>query len=143
MSLLSPLSKKHRLEYQREYRRRPEVKAKEKAYAQRPEVRARALAYQKRPDIKAQISSRDIIARKARRSIYIEYKEWKCAVCGLVATTENACVFQFHHRNPDEKEFDIGSTSISLERALSELDKCDMLCANCHLIIHLGGNQDV
>ena len=51
------------------------------------------------------------------------------------------CVYDFHHIDPTVKEFGIGfaltRTSIPIEDLLKELDKCLMLCANCHRIEHV------
>jgi len=60
----------------------------------------------------------------------IDYKGGKCKKCGY-----NKCfsALDFHHRNQDEKDFSIsGMHCISWQRMRKELDKCDLLCANCH-----------
>lgn len=60
----------------------------------------------------------------------IAYKGGKCVKCGY-----DKCVrsMDFHHRNPDEKEFSISQYSnFGWERIKKELDKCDLLCRNCH-----------
>lgn len=46
---------------------------------------------------------------------------------------------EFHHRDPREKLYKIGTLrnqSVSDEEILSELAKCIVLCANCHKDIH-------
>ena len=68
----------------------------------------------------------------------VEYKGGKCNKCGY-----NKCVgsLHFHHRNPKEK--DINWKQIknwSFEKIKLELDKCDLVCANCHGEIHWGFN---
>lgn len=67
---------------------------------------------------------------------YREYKTTiRCIRCGENAP---ACL-QFHHRNRDEKKINIATyvfQASSLERFIQELNKCDVLCANCHLIEH-------
>lgn len=62
------------------------------------------------------------------------YKEDKgCLHCGI----KNPVVLHFHHRDPSTKEVSIANgATISLEKVLKELEKCDVLCANCHLIEH-------
>lgn len=65
-----------------------------------------------------------------------EYKsELKCQVCG-----ENDIVcLDFHHNNPDEKEYNIShmvSRGYSKERIMKEINKCSVLCANCHRKLH-------
>lgn len=59
----------------------------------------------------------------------VEYKGGKC-VCGYDRCT---AAMHFHHIDPKQKEFDIsGSANLSWDRIRQELDKCIMLCANCH-----------
>lgn len=49
-------------------------------------------------------------------------------------------IFDFHHRDPGEKEFGIGQDGIPRrwESVVAELAKCVMLCANCHREVHAG-----
>ena len=70
-----------------------------------------------------------------RTKIWKEYKRGlKCIKCG---ESHSACL-DFHHRNPDEKQFDIGGAfwEKSIERVINEITKCDVLCANCHRKLH-------
>lgn len=47
------------------------------------------------------------------------------------------CVYDFHHINPDEKDFQLSSGSTrGLKACKEEVDKCLLLCANCHRIVH-------
>lgn len=70
-----------------------------------------------------------------------EYKsKLKCSRCD-----ENhiACL-EFHHLDPLEKETSIGqavSASWSIKRLLSEINKCIVLCANCHRKHHWDEKQ--
>jgi hypothetical protein len=60
----------------------------------------------------------------------------KCELCGY---DKNITALEFHHKNPDEKEFQIDVrhfSNSSLETLQKELDKCILLCANCHREIH-------
>lgn len=67
--------------------------------------------------------------RKKLKRKAIEYKGGKCQKCGY-DKCDNA--LEFHHVNPEEKEFQITGTNISWEKIKIELDKCILLCANCH-----------
>lgn len=61
----------------------------------------------------------------------VEYKGGKCQHCGY---SKSVSALEFHHIDPNEKDFGIstkGSTR-SFEKIKLELDKCIMLCANCH-----------
>jgi hypothetical protein len=44
----------------------------------------------------------------------------------------------FHHRDPEGKDFGISraATLMSWEKIKDELDKCVLLCSNCHAEIH-------
>lgn len=63
----------------------------------------------------------------------VNYKGGCCSKCGY-----NKCsdVLQFHHLDPKEKDFNIGGKSWSFEKLKSEVDKCILLCANCHIELH-------
>lgn len=64
----------------------------------------------------------------------------KCEKCGY---DKNMAALEFHHINPDEKEFQIDMrhfSNNSLEKLQTELDKCILLCANCHREEH---NEDL
>ena len=71
--------------------------------------------------------------RSKMRDIINKAKECGCACCG---ETELCCL-DFHHLH--DKEFVISAgTEVSLERLLAELEKCVVLCANCHRKLHAG-----
>jgi hypothetical protein len=65
----------------------------------------------------------------------VEYKGGKCELCGY-----DKCIdaLEFHHKNPDEKDFGISQKGITRkwEQIKDELDKCICVCANCHREIH-------
>jgi len=63
------------------------------------------------------------------------YKNVPCADCG---NKYPPTCMDFDHRDPSQKEFNLGSEAIremySLEKLQAEIDKCDIVCANCHRI---------
>ncbi len=65
----------------------------------------------------------------------LEYKGTKCSRCGYDKCIE---ALEFHHRDMTQKEFSISDRNIKLEwePIRQELDKCDLLCCNCHREIH-------
>lgn len=71
--------------------------------------------------------------RKRTKRKLIEYKGGECEMCGY-----NKCdtALQFHHKNPNEKDFSISGRSLSFERLKEEVDKCMLVCSNCHAEIH-------
>jgi DNA-binding CsgD family transcriptional regulator len=71
--------------------------------------------------------------RKRKKIELVNYKGGCCERCGYSKSVE---ALQFHHINPNEKDFTIGGKSYSIERLKKEVDKCIMVCANCHIEIH-------
>lgn len=60
----------------------------------------------------------------------VQMRGGKCEKCGY---DKNLAALDFHHRNPDTKEFQIDMRAFSntnLDILKEELDKCDLLC--CH-----------
>lgn len=63
----------------------------------------------------------------------------KCSRC---PENHPACL-QFHHIDPSTKEFSIGDKEVkdfSKEKILKEIQKCLVLCANCHMKEHYVGD---
>ena len=72
--------------------------------------------------------------RRKRKIQAVEYLGGKCKRCGF---NEHLAALQFHHRDPSIKEFGINrGVSKRFDLVKAELDKCDLLCANCHFITH-------
>lgn len=63
----------------------------------------------------------------------VEYKGGKCEKCGY---DKSLRALQFHHIEPSEKDFNIGGITTMNENVKKELDKCILVCANCHSEIH-------
>lgn len=65
----------------------------------------------------------------------LEYKGGKCCICGYNKCT---AALDFHHRDMAQKDFNLSNRNIKLdwESIKTELDKCDLVCANCHREIH-------
>ena len=59
----------------------------------------------------------------------VDYLGGKCSKCGY-----NKCLaaLDFHHINPHEKDKDYTNFRLSFDKLKTELDKCVLLCANCH-----------
>lgn len=78
--------------------------------------------------------------RRNDKLIYLSYGGSKCIKCDY---NKSPAALTFHHRDPKIKEFMIGSLSERLNSILElsnkikkEIDKCDILCANCHHFEH-------
>jgi len=76
---------------------------------------------------------------KIKKKKFIEEykKERSCIICG---EKDYRCL-EFHHRdelnNVKEKRISTYANSgYSIKRILKEIEKCDLVCANCHRRIH-------
>lgn len=69
--------------------------------------------------------------RIKRKRELVEESGGECASCGYDNCMQ---ALSFHHRDPNKKEFNVtGSlTTRSWESLIDEVEKCDLLCANCH-----------
>ena len=73
------------------------------------------------------------VNRDTKKS-YVASLKTDCVKCGY--SKENHMAIDFHHVNPDDKEFSIGTKAYSKEKIDSEVSKCVCLCSNCHRIFH-------
>lgn len=74
---------------------------------------------------------------KQRKIDAVEYKGGKCIDCGLTHPEKPAIIFDFHHLDPNKKDVDWGKLRLrSWDAILKELNKCVLLCGNCHRIRH-------
>ena len=90
----------------------------------------RKLTDRRREYLRIKVSEkRQEIKRKA-----VEYLGGSCMMCGY-----NRCIasLDFHHRNPEEKDFRLSDGKPrKWDTVQKELDKCDLLCKNCHCEVH-------
>lgn len=72
--------------------------------------------------------------RKRNKEKAVEYKGGKCSICDY-----NKCItaLEFHHLDPSEKDFTVSNNiNKAWSKIKEELDKCILVCANCHREIH-------
>ena len=67
----------------------------------------------------------------------IDYKGGKCVLCGY---SRDPKALDFHHLDGSKKEFGLSDRGMtrSWEKIKSEVDKCVLVCSNCHREIHSG-----
>lgn len=73
--------------------------------------------------------------RRRYKREFLEFLfEQKCLKCN----EDHPACLEFHHRNPDDKEYQISANAglIPFRTLLKEIKKCDILCANCHRKLH-------
>ena len=72
-----------------------------------------------------------------RKNFYSKLKINGCAICGY---SKCSAVLSFHHVNPQDKKFAISNgllkSKYTEKECVEEINKCILLCANCHLEIH-------
>lgn len=71
-----------------------------------------------------------------RKLELVRAKGGQCSICGY---SKNLSALAFHHRDSNKKDFKLDMRSLSnrkLEPTLKELDKCILVCHNCHSELH-------
>jgi hypothetical protein len=80
---------------------------------------------------------RRVAKRKAAQRIWLDdyRKNLECEICG---ENDPVCL-DFHHRDAKLKDFSIANIKAvgwGKDRVLLEIQKCMVVCANCHRKIH-------
>lgn len=84
------------------------------------------MAYKNKQDLYDNQKARWIRRKKEA----VIYKGGKCQICGY---NRSIAALQFHHRDPTTKLFNWTKLRLrTREDIYTELDKCDLLCDNCH-----------
>jgi hypothetical protein len=75
--------------------------------------------------------------RKKLKSLAVELKGGKCQICGYC---KYVGALDFHHLDENKKDFDLSTRGLtrSWEKIKEEIDKCILVCSNCHREIHGG-----
>lgn len=82
---------------------------------------------------------------KNAKIVFLEYKRQKyCSVC---LYDKSISALEFHHIDPKLKEFELGRKTFNVKTVddipigiSKELDKCSVLCSNCHRDLHFDHN---
>lgn len=88
------------------------------------------------PELAKERTKRNLIIYQKNRQFILDYKKDKyCVDCGYDEHTE---ILQFHHLDEDDKWHSIADsvTHLSRENMLKEMNKCILLCPNCHYWKH-------
>lgn len=70
---------------------------------------------------------------QSRRKLINEYKNIPCVDCG---NKYEFYIMEFDHRPEHQKEFliSIKGMSVPVHTLIEEINKCDVICSNCHRI---------
>lgn len=72
------------------------------------------------------------IRKTAKKLKLVRMKGGKCNFCEY----NNEQLLQFHHIDPTTKLFNIGRCDCRMSKMIEEADKCILVCANCHVLLH-------
>ena len=85
------------------------------------------------PEFK-ELRKKVMLRRKIKRQkILANLKINGCAICGY---NKNPGALDFHHVNPKDKKFQLIGTTLHYKNFAEEVNKCILLCSNCHREIH-------
>lgn len=91
-------------------------------------------AYMERYGDKARAAAR--LRGASTRQFIVDYKNTHpCIICG----EDNRVCLDFHHLDPTQKDFNLSAATTStrsIESIQEEIDKCVVLCKNCHMKVH-------
>ena len=75
--------------------------------------------------------------RKKIRAKAIEYKGGKCYFCGY---NKFVGAMEFHHLDTNKKDFGLSMKGLTRSwiKTKNEIDKCILVCSNCHRELHGG-----
>ncbi|MEZ4104504.1 MAG: hypothetical protein R3B60_04460 [Candidatus Paceibacterota bacterium] len=78
--------------------------------------------------------------RRKLKEMAIKYGGGKCQICGYKKCKR---ALSFHHKDANMKDFGLSAKGLtrSWEKIKKELDKCILVCANCHMELHDGITQ--
>jgi hypothetical protein len=130
-----PIYKAYRQKYRRTNSERMRVSARESTRKRRlnPIVKQaekiRALAYRKQNLELFRAKDRELM--KSRQAWLNSLKENPCIDCGKIF---RPCAMDFDHIRGDKFKGVGEMLSYKRDRILSEISKCDLVCANCHRI---------
>jgi hypothetical protein len=72
--------------------------------------------------------------RQKKKLKMIEMKGGECVYCGYKKCPQ---ALQFHHLEPEKKRFSMyRGIDRNWKEIKKELEKCELVCANCHAEIH-------
>jgi hypothetical protein len=85
-----------------------------------------------------------LLYNKDMKRKFVEYAGGPvCAECKI--EYKDLCALDFHHLNPEEKKFNLSRAMNGInitDRIAQEIDKCILICSNCHREKHANKKED-
>lgn len=84
---------------------------------------------------------------QSQRKTRVEIDKLKCEPCSICGKSFPPCAMDFHHKEDSIKDFGIAAAmykpnKISIEQLMQEIDKCILVCACCHRILHFNLEEE-
>lgn len=97
-----------------------------------------SVSYHCNPGVRSGYINRQRIKRRNLKVLLVEYKGGRCEICGYAKCI---AALEFHHtdprlKDPSFKKDGFTSRRITLDALKKEIDKCILLCSNCHREVH-------
>lgn len=129
------ISEDKKIEAQRLYDEIGNIKTVAKTLHIAYETLKKFIVFKERPKRQIKLVRDTSKYRRTIKQLLVEYKGSKCQICGY-----NRCVkaLEFHHLNPQEKDCTVSGGTKSFDSLKPEVDKCILVCSNCHREIHAG-----
>jgi hypothetical protein len=84
-------------------------------------------------------------SRARTKLIRERFKQFKSTLECSICDEDDSISLDFHHENPSEKESTVSEmvgTGCSWDKIQSEIDKCLVVCRNCHMKVHEYGLEE-
>jgi hypothetical protein len=120
-----------RIEEEKEYNRK-KAREHQATYRNKNKEKLRTDALEYRNNNKDMVNKQSRTIRRDLKDRAIEYLGGKCVDCSGVY---HQAAYDFHHKDPSLKDYQISGKRV-WEIVKQELDKCELLCSNCHRIRH-------
>ena len=81
---------------------------------------------------------------RRKKEITNWFKKYKESLHCLMCGETHPATLDFHHKNRTDKEFGINTrvhSGYSIDKIKQEIEKCEVLCANCHRKLHYQNNK--
>ena len=125
------------------------------------EAEIKSLRHYRLSSLISEVEKCELVCRRCHDEIHSSFdgykfrrKQWLlsiaggsiCTNCGY--TSDSVGALHFHHRDPSKKSFNLSNIvtnqiNMSFENVIAEIEKCDVLCSNCHAALHFDSDRYV